>query len=90
MVIRITVLGGTQVTGGPDFRDRRHYLIDDDPNEKALPAIENLLGERKKGETRKMKIQLVEPSSGKLPLDHEAYTELIAWGRANGFEVSLP
>jgi hypothetical protein len=86
LVIRITILGGTDVS------QERFYLIDDDRTPRTFAEVRAAVTARKAKDTRKAVLAIYfPPPPNRLPLEHPAVTQLVTWVRDEaGLDVTFP
>lgn len=85
VTIRVTILGG------PDVRDNRFYLVDDDPSPKTFAELKSVVTGKKEADKRKAALAIVFPEKNQLPEDHPAVTQVKRWARDEaGLDVTFP
>lgn len=82
--IRVTVLGG------PDVKDQRFYLVDDDPSPRTFAEAKAAVLARKDAAPQKLGVEIRFTTRNTLPRDHPAVTLLADWARDAGLAVVFP
>lgn len=82
--VRVTLLGGA------DVRERKFYLLGDDPTPRGLDevktAVKQKAGEAKAG----LAVEIRFAARNTLPREHPAVTLLERWAKENGLTVTFP
>jgi hypothetical protein len=85
VVIRVTFLGGADVTGD------RFYQLDDDPAPKTFEELKAAITKRKESEPRKVYLAVQFPARNRIAEDSVNVTQVTEWARNSmGIEVLWP
>jgi hypothetical protein len=82
--MRVTMLGG------PDVKDQRFYLIDDDATPRTLAEARLAIQARRDATEKPVAIEIQFSTRHTLPRDHPAVTLLTNWARDAGLTVVFP
>lgn len=83
--VRVTLLGG------PDVKDQRFYLVDDDPAPRTLDEVRTAALRRKEEAGAKgLAVEVRFAATNTLPREHPAVTRLERWAAEAGLTVTFP
>jgi hypothetical protein len=82
--IRVTLLGG------PDVKDQRFYLLDDDPTPRTFAEARAAIQAKKDATPKGVAVEVRFAPRNTLPQDHPAVTRLANWASDAGLTVMFP